>query len=93
MRGFTRMHFFWVEDNDLVCDGIVPAPHTGKALHTMPDDADGQSFMGMAAKGVLTIAGMQELDIPQIVGTPEPGPFAFEQLLFAAVQVWSQPTG
>jgi len=58
----------------------------------MPDDADGQPFMCMAAKGVLTIARMQKLDIPEIVGAPEPGPFSLEQLLFAAVQVWSQLT-
>ena len=52
----------------------------------MPDDADGQSFMGMSAKRVLPIARMQEFNVPQIVGTPEFGLFAVEQLLFAAVQ-------
>jgi hypothetical protein len=36
---------------------------------------------------------MQELDIPQIVGAPEPGLFSLEQLLFAAVQVVSHLAG
>jgi hypothetical protein len=48
--------------------------------------------MCMAAKRVLTIARMQELDIPQIVGAPELGLFSLEQLLFAAVQAVSHLT-
>jgi len=77
VRTLSGMGFAGVKDHDLASRCSMNRPAVIKALGALFDHAYRHTFVRMARERVVDVAGMQELDIADIIGTPYFGVFPF----------------